>query len=75
MRSLNYMPCYINRGVAQPGLARTVRVREVGGSNPLAPTIFKFQVPIYKYQTNSPKRGPSDKSPKKPNSNFLFVVL
>ena len=30
-----------NRGVAQSGLARSVWDAEVGGSNPLAPTILK----------------------------------
>jgi hypothetical protein len=35
------------RGIAQPGSERTVRDREVGGSNPLAPTIFfPVRVPV-----------------------------
>jgi hypothetical protein len=29
-----------NRGVAQLGLERLLGVQEIGGSNPLAPTIF-----------------------------------
>lgn len=33
----------VQRGVAQFGSARTVRVREVGGSNPLAPTCSRYR--------------------------------
>lgn len=36
--------CAVGRGVAQPGLERFLGVEEVGGSNPVAPTIMSTQL-------------------------------
>tara|TARA_B100000315_G_scaffold89854_2_gene82610 strand:- start:2424 stop:2654 length:231 start_codon:yes stop_codon:yes gene_type:complete len=40
------------RGVAQSGLARSVRDAEAGGSNPLAPIIINKFVPQRELKTN-----------------------
>ncbi len=62
------------RGVAQPGLARSVRDAEVGGSNPLSPTIIFLIKHIPLFPKTSLERFSGKPDPHTPPLGFILRI-